>query len=265
MVIVAINDHKIVSSSHCIIVGKYRKWMEIQEQDSTTPSFEVWVREAAKDFDIGSREESDKFLLSVKPSQRAQRYRRMKSYGNSFYVDDEDLALQATYNSGIASVFTHSTSDAQDVTLNYVGMLKDILVLDYGPIQVPIVLLRCEWIKRHDSRGNATYIRDEAGFLVVNFRHRLQRMSEPFIFPSQATQVFFSEARDKAGWKTVLRKDVRARREVVDTTDVFIATTSESPGLSAPAHVPTLPERPSLIGAIELSTEDDILASRPYI
>ena len=77
--------------------------------------------------------------------------------------------------------------------------------------------------------------------------------------------MFFSEARDKAGWKIVLRKDVRARREVVDTSYVFIASTSESPGLIAPAHVPTLPERPSLIRAFELSVEDDILASRPYI
>jgi hypothetical protein len=83
--------------------------------------------------------------------------------------------------------------------MNYVGVLKDILKLDYRPLRTPIVLLRCQWLKRHDSRGNPTYTRDDAGFLVVNFRHKMPQMLEPFIFSTQATQVFLTEVRNKPG------------------------------------------------------------------
>jgi hypothetical protein len=74
-----------------------------------------------------------------------------------------------TYDSGIASIFDVPTEDARDVSVNYVGVLKDILKLDYRLLRNPVILLRCEWIKRVDNRGNPTYIRDEVGFLLVNF------------------------------------------------------------------------------------------------
>jgi hypothetical protein len=64
--------------------------------------------------------------------------------------------------------------------MNYVGVLKDILKLDYGPMRHPVILLRSEWIKWKDNHGNPTYIRDDVGFLVVNFRHKLQ--SNPSLF-----------------------------------------------------------------------------------
>jgi hypothetical protein len=53
--------------------------------------------------------------------------------------------------------------------LNYIGVLKDILKLDYGPLKTQVILLRCEWMKKEDNQGNPMYIRDDAGFLVVNF------------------------------------------------------------------------------------------------
>ena len=92
-----------------------------------------------------------------------------------------------------ASIFEMPTADSQSkVSLNYVGVLQNILKLDYGPLRTPVILFRCEWFKRDDNRGNPTYVRDDAGFMVVNTRHKLPKMSEPFIFPSQTTQVFFS-------------------------------------------------------------------------
>jgi hypothetical protein len=100
--------------------------------------------------------------------------------------------------------------------------------------------------------------------LVVNFRHKLPRLSEPFIFPSQATQVFFSDVVDKPGWKVVLRKEARAKREVVDTTDAFISTTVDSVGLVAPRQFPQAARSVNLVGAIELSAEDNLLAQGAY-
>ena len=96
-------------------------------------------------------------------------------------------------------MFELSLEATADVSMNYVGVLKDILQLDYGALHTQIILLPCEWMKPQDSHGNPTYTRDEAGFLVVNFRHKLPQLDEPFIFSSQTTQVFFSDVVDKPG------------------------------------------------------------------
>jgi hypothetical protein len=53
-----------------------------------------------------------------------------------------------TYDSGVASVFDVPTTDARDVSVHYVGVLKDIFKLDYGPLRIATILICCEWIKR---------------------------------------------------------------------------------------------------------------------
>jgi hypothetical protein len=128
----------------------------------------------------------------------------MKAFGNHFRVEDEASSHMLTYDSGDASVFQVPLIDAREVSVNYVGVVKDILKLDYGSLSSPVVLLRCQWAKPTDNRGNPTYIRDDAGFLVVNVRHNLPKMSDPFIFPSQAIQGFYSDVPNKPGWKVVL-------------------------------------------------------------
>jgi hypothetical protein len=89
-------------------------------------------------------------------------------------------------------------------------------------------------------------------------------MADPFIFLSQATQVFFSDLPNKPGWKVVLRKEACSKREVVDTSDAFITTTSEASRLSILTKVPLPPTAVSLVGAIELSAEDNLLAKAAY-
>jgi hypothetical protein len=236
----------------------------VQDEDPRTPTFEQWVSSTLRMFAANAPNavDVDSLLLCTKPSQKAMQYTKMKAFGNHFRVEDEATSRMQTYDSGIASVFAVPTEDARDVSVNYVGVLKDILILkvDYGPMRQPVILLRCEWIKRKDNRGNPTYVRDDARFLVVNFRHKLRNMSDPFIFPSQGTQVFFSDDPEKAGWKVVLRKEPRARREVVDTSDVFITTSMETSGLTAPAHIPEPPSVASLDGTVTLSIEEHLLA-----
>jgi hypothetical protein len=52
-----------------------------------------------------------------------------------------------------------------------VGILKDIILLDYGPISQPVILFKCDWVRNGlDRWGNATYKHDDDGFLLVNFR-----------------------------------------------------------------------------------------------
>jgi hypothetical protein len=200
----------------------------------------------------------------MKPSQRTIRYCRMKAFGNHFRVEDEASAHMQTYDSGIASVFEVPTVHATDISMNYVGIVKDILKLDYRPLSRPIVLLRCQWVKRSNSRGNPTYTRDDVGFLVVNFWHNLPRMSDPFIFAAQATQVFYSNIPNKPGWKVVLCKEARAKKEVAENADAFITTSAESARLTTPIHILAPPNRASLVGVIQLSPEDQLLAMAAY-
>jgi hypothetical protein len=251
-----------------IIVGTvlHRNWKAQMAVDPNTKPLEEWVQEAVKQqpLNTASVDEMDLQLLSRKPSQRAVWYIRMKAYGNHFRVDDPTTDWLQTYDSSVASVFHVPTEDAREVSINYVGILKDIFKIDYGPLHTPVILMRCDWMKRIDNRGNSTYTHDEAGFLVVNFRYKLPRMADPFIFPSQATQVFFSNDQKKPGWKVVLRKEARSKREVVNTTDVFITTTSEATGLVVPTKAPLQPQPASLLGAIELTVEENLLATATY-
>jgi hypothetical protein len=130
---------------------------------------------------VTNLDDMDIFLLCTKPSQRAIRYGRMKAFGNHFRIENLATTQMQTNDSSVASVFQVPGADTTEVSLNYVGVVKDILKLDYGPLQTPVILLQCSWLKRQDAQGNPTYSRDDAGFLVVNFRHK---MSDPFIFSS---------------------------------------------------------------------------------
>jgi hypothetical protein len=52
-----------------------------------------------------------------------------------------------TFDSGIALVFDMLTIDVRDLSVNFVGVLKDIFKLDYGPLHTLVVIFKCEWIK----------------------------------------------------------------------------------------------------------------------
>jgi hypothetical protein len=163
-----------------------KKWKEGRDRNSSIPFFEEWVQGIAKRdaLDVTKPEDLDRLLLSYKPAQRAMRYTKIKAFGNHFEVDDATSAELQTYDSGIASVFEVPITNATKVSVNYLEVLKDILKLDYGPLYTPVIILRGEWMKRQDNQGNPTYTKDDAGFLIVNFRHKLPRMEEPFVFSS---------------------------------------------------------------------------------
>jgi hypothetical protein len=77
----------------------------------------------------------------------------MKAYGNNYKVEKSKSNLFSTFDSGIVLVFDMPTIDvdARDVSMNYVGVLKDIFRLDYGPMQTHVIIFSCEWIKRKDN------------------------------------------------------------------------------------------------------------------
>ncbi len=112
-------------------------------------------------------------------------------------MDDQTNVGCVTYDSGVASFFSHNNVDDNhhpSRQLQYVAVLKDILQLDYETMSTPIVLFQCDWVRNaSDNRGNPTYKRDDARFLMANFKHMLSEDIEPFIFPSQLQQVFYAD------------------------------------------------------------------------
>ncbi len=122
-----------------------------------------------------------------------------------------------------------------------------------------VFIFICELIKWKDNKRNATYVQDDVGFFTINFYQKLPLSFEPFIFPCQATQVFFSNDIKRPSWKVVLRKEACSRKEVANIKKLFITTTMETSGLSVLEGLPPPPTIILLIGAIDLFEKDNLL------
>jgi hypothetical protein len=84
-------------------------------------------------------------------------------------------------------------------------------------------------------------------------------LSLSYFFVKQL-KCFFSDDIKKPSQKVVLKKEACSRKEVANIENMFIAITMEIDGLSAPKGLSPPPITTSLIGAIELSNKDNLLA-----
>jgi hypothetical protein len=107
----------------------------------------VW----AEDIDPNNPDDHDLMLLCIKPRVLAIRFAKAKAYGNHFRVFNHWTHLSQTFDNGVASMFQQHNFDARAIHMNYVGVLKDIVQLDYGPIHTLVILFRREWIKFKDN------------------------------------------------------------------------------------------------------------------
>jgi hypothetical protein len=69
----------------------------------------------------------------------------------------------------VTLLFQQLDVDARAIQMNYVGVLKDIMQLNYGLVNTSTILFSCEWIK-HTNNWGSIYIKDDA---CVNFKHKL--------------------------------------------------------------------------------------------
>lgn len=228
---------------------------------------EIWLKRRihSEELDMADPNESDTLLLSNPPSMKCKRYAKMKAYGNHWRVDDDYHRSLNTFDCGVAcfEVNEHSCGSCKD----YVGILEDIYVLDYGELKTPIILFSCQWKKRHDVRRRCTYIRDDDGFLVVNFKNNVPKSVDCFVFPSQCTQVFFAEDDLRvpgSDWRVVLRKEARSRRKMEEDDDVFVSTNVEAAGMIPSFSLSEHPEEPDLTGAIILNDVDNAIAMKGF-
>jgi hypothetical protein len=205
-------------------------------------------------------DEMDAYHLSIKPSSDASRYTLMKAYGNHYRVIGEtNVNTMATYDYGVASVFQQAQGPGGVCALGpmqYVGILQDIILLDYGLVSIPVVLFKCDWVKNEvDRRGHPTYKRDEDGFLLANFND-----DEPFVFPAQMQQVFYSEELNQPWWKVVLHKEPRSRRVVTEAGEEQTVIQDNVIGVEVPLEIPNVPHNMAMVGAIELCGIEAIMA-----
>lgn len=130
--------------------------------------------------------------LSSGPSQRACSFRSMTSYGSHYRVEGEESGgHHVTFDSGVAQLESRragnvSLNEGGVVDIIRVGILKDILVLNYANMNV--VLMVVSWVAK-DSELHPRLRRDPHGFWLANMDARPRCTNELYILPSQATQV----------------------------------------------------------------------------
>jgi hypothetical protein len=151
-----------------------------------------WIRNAIRTYiaNGGTIKNKDVMHLLMKPKSIALRYTKMKAYGNHYRVNEGDAeTTMATYDFRVASIFQQPQATHQGTTLGsiqYVGVLKNIILLNYGPISLPMVFFKYDWVTHGSDRwGNPTYKQDEDGFLLANFRHLKVNIDEPYVFPTK--------------------------------------------------------------------------------
>ena len=217
------------------------------------------------DLNMSDPDDFDLVLLSSPPQMTCKRYLKMRAYGNHWRVEDEASRSENTFDSGVACFEANemSTGSGKD----YVGVLQDIFLLDYGGLKTPMIIFSCIWKRRHDNFRRDSYIRDEDGFLVVNFKVNTPKSVDPYVFPSQCSQVYFSDddlRQPLSQWKVVLGKEARSRRKIEENDGIFMTTYVENAGSVPSSSFAIPPELPDLTGAIVLNDADNALALQSF-
>ena len=133
--------------------------------------------------------------MSRLPTRTVNHYNSMSAYGYHFRTDDEQGKSHVSFDSGVAAIITQTCVSSRadrnpvEAALNYVGIIKDIVVVDYGIHK--FTALKCSWIKPN-LHGHPTIRQDEHGFWCVKYAARQTPPVEPYVFPNQVQQVWHS-------------------------------------------------------------------------
>ncbi|KAK3009090.1 hypothetical protein RJ639_015065, partial [Escallonia herrerae] len=160
--------------------------------DDATKKFFNLVQMLYEEGDEALSEEA--ISLAMGPLKKAERYTGYVINGFKYHTKARE-SNRATQHSGVmVKANTDSYASARDMNpiagdVNYYGVLTDIIVLHYSK-KFRFVLFKCDWV----DNGIGLVDRDGLGFTLVNFNHlaHSQNISdEPYIFASQAEQVFY--------------------------------------------------------------------------
>lgn len=133
-------------------------------------------------------------VVASGPSPIVKRMNGFIINGYRFHTQNRDK-LKKTQNFGVMVEADGKT---------YFGKINDIIELDYYS-EYKAVLFRCDWVNVN-SRGLK---KDKRGFTLLNFSHKIHEgdtlKDDPYIFASQAHQVFYVEDEKDKGWEHVVR------------------------------------------------------------
>ena len=155
--------------------------------------FARWLRARCTALRSSPGNELDELkALSLPPSSKACSFRSMKSFGSHFRVElDESGAHHVAYDSGVGELRSRNGQfgahqGSSTVDLLRVGVLKDIVVLNYGPMN--IVLMVVSWVAK-DSPRRPMLRRDPHGFWLANMAAMPRDTRDPYLLPVSASQV----------------------------------------------------------------------------
>jgi hypothetical protein len=141
-----------------------------------------------------------------------------------------------------------------------VGVIKDILLLDYKFVSQLMVLLKCDWVTHgFDRWGNPTYKQDENGFLLANFCHLKANIDEPYVFLTQVQQVLYAQKLSTPWWKVVLHKELRFKQVVVENNENISIPINNVIDIEVLLQIFKVLSDITLVAAIELIGVDAIM------
>lgn len=188
--------------------------------------FTQWFENALRAVEIEDETERATLIaISIPPRLKASTHKACKAYGHHWRANpslnclsDCDSGGFNTFDSGMSCTVTQKritrAGAAVDEPIQYVGVLTDILTLDYGILSKPVVLFRGRWADpTWTPKASASMRYDESGLWQVNFQKELgASKGMDYILPAQVDQVFFHPNTKGTGWRTILHKESRSSR-----------------------------------------------------
>jgi hypothetical protein len=142
--------------------------------------------------------------LSLEPSKRVCAFSGMKSFGSHYRIDTEEGGPRhVTFDSGVAELHSRAAvrganTNSVQVQLVRVGVLKNILVLSYGNLN--IVLMVVSWVAKH-TEERPRLRRDAHGFWLANMAARPRDTANPYLLPALASQVAYEATHTLHYWE----------------------------------------------------------------
>jgi len=187
--------------------------MEYPQDLNALPPFSEWLENVVQ---AGNEVFADDVVdLSMLPTLRVQSFNSMKAYGNHFQVCSGESNL-VTMNSDITvtceTVQQSSVSDSNPVLgkVTYFGKVVEILELDYGRLKS--ILLLCDWIAPIWRGPTASLNKNKYGFTLIKLSRLMRHSGNSFVFPLQASQIYFLDSADEPNWSTIVHTNPRSIR-----------------------------------------------------